>query len=230
MGRQHHASSHQGSSPSQVIFPAARWMGLDGTNSYSQPRRKTSIQLGLIPVWRLYSGKADGVSSQRTSGSLFRITGTVSRQSGPLMPRSSLDLENPLPAHSGKKTPRRWALTKPTVLHPCVEPTWCSPKHVVHESRTCQHRSFIKTNSGISGEQQLNGCRDVCIHFGRYFHRSSVKTNKDMGRAVNNNTTAKPHWDLYIKATAHVLHERQARRVFFGICIMPNIESAEYLA
>lgn len=58
---------------------------------------------GLIPIWKLHSGKADGVSSQRTSGSLFRITGTLSRQPGPVMPRSSLDLENPLPTHSGKK-------------------------------------------------------------------------------------------------------------------------------
>lgn len=89
-------------------------------------RRKTSIQLDLTHVSKLRSGKADGVSAQHTERRLFEITGTASRHSGPVMPNRNLDPERRILCQrtTAKNTSRKWTSTKPTVLRPCVKPTW----------------------------------------------------------------------------------------------------------
>lgn len=81
-----------------------------------------------------------------------------------------------------------------------------------------------KQTVGSSGEQQLNGYRDVCIHSGRYVHRSSVKTNKEVGLAVNNNTTVKPHRKLYIRAVRTRPTDHSPGEDFSGSNSRPNVE------
>ena len=111
------------------LYPSARMALLSRTAlSHSDGlRRKTSIQLDSTQVSMLRSGKADGVSAQHTNRSLFEVTGTASRRSGPLMPNSSLDSERRILCQrtAAENISRMWISTKPAVLRPCVEPTWC---------------------------------------------------------------------------------------------------------
>lgn len=113
-------------------------------------RRIASIQLDSTQVSKLRSGKADGVSAQHTGKSLFGITGTASRQSGPLMPKSSLDLEAESFASAQRQKIHCECGPQPSQRFSAHVSYPLGPSYgAVYESRTCQHRSFIKTNSRI---------------------------------------------------------------------------------
>lgn len=118
--------------------------------------------VGLMQVSKLRSGKADGVSAQHTERRLFEITGTASRRSGPVKPNAVLDPERRILCQrtTAKNTSRKWTSTKPAVLRPCVVPTWCSSTRGVRVANMSTPL-VCKQTVGSSGEQQVNGYRDV---------------------------------------------------------------------
>lgn len=194
-----HSRGEDTKNDSQSAISRTLCIGLDApgwpsATSDSQPPRWFAAQnlntVGLMQV----SGKADGVSAQHTKRRLFEITGTASRHSGPVKPTAVLDPERRILCQrtTAKNTSRKWISTSPAVLCPCVEPTWCSSTRGVRVANMSTPL-VRKQTLGSSGEQRVNGYRDVRIHSWRYAHRSSVKTNNQMGVAVNNNTSGKPH-------------------------------------
>jgi hypothetical protein len=148
---------------------------------------QTLDTVGLMQVSKLRSGKADGVSAQHTERRLFEITGTASRRSGPVKPNAVLDPERRILCQrtTAKNTSRKWTSTRPAVLRPCVEPTSCSPTRGVRVANVSTPL-VRKQTLGSSGEQQVNGYRDVRTHSRRYAHRSSVKTNNPMAKPHRN--------------------------------------------
>lgn len=107
-------------------------------------RRKTSIQLGLMHVSKLHSGKADGVSAQHTERSLLtsRELQAVAPSHSYFGPASILDGESFASAQRQKI--HRACGTRPNQRFSAHVRCPLGVGHgAVCESRTCQHRSFL---------------------------------------------------------------------------------------
>ena len=141
-----------------------------------------------MQVSKLRSGKADGVSAQHTERRLFEITGTASRRSGPVKPSAVLDPERRILCQrtTAKNTSRKWISTRPAVLRPCVEPTWCSSTRGVRVANMSTPL-VRKQTLGSSGEQRVNGYRDVRIHLRATptAHRQNKQPNGRGGEQQN---------------------------------------------
>lgn len=114
-------------------------------------RRKTSIQLDLMHVSKLRSGKADGVSAQHTKRSLLTSRELLDVAPSHSCREAASILNGESFASAQRQKIHRECGPRPSQrfsAHVC-SPLSVGPGVAVYESRTCQHRSCIKTNSGI---------------------------------------------------------------------------------
>ncbi|KAJ4987593.1 hypothetical protein SVAN01_06906 [Stagonosporopsis vannaccii] len=114
-------------------------------------RRKSSIQLDLMHVSKLCSGKADGVSAQHTKRSLLTSRELQAVAPGHSCREAASILNGESFASAQRQKIHRECGPRPSQrfsVHVC-SPLSAGQGAAVYESRTCQHRSFIKTNSGI---------------------------------------------------------------------------------
>ncbi len=113
-------------------------------------RRKTSIQLASMRVSKPRSGKADGVSAQHTCEVLLESREQQAVSPGHSCCTAALILNGESFASAQRQKINRECGSRPNQRFSAHVSSPLGPgQGAVYESRTCQHRSFFKTNSRI---------------------------------------------------------------------------------